>query len=823
MTLFYRIMTGTAFCTALCSPAQAAPTPVDQNGQSGPVDQPQSTEAKVIRPSAVTAADDIFGDIVVTARRRAETLQSVPVAITALSNDALAQRSITSVDQLRTAAPALNISAQDRGEATFYIRGQGPGIVGGGQRSFTSVATYFAEVPTPIAGTGQLYDLTSVQVLKGPQGTLFGRNTTGGAVLFEPNRPTWEFGGYLKASYGNYDYKEVEAALNLPIVQDILSVRVAADLARRDGFTRSVLTNQRLDSRNNDSYRVSVLLTPAAGLENLTIVDSNYRNNSGSGLILTQVYPSATVGSVPLGPGFSLPLRVGSPADSFIGCLSFALPGCAPGGAAGAVGAAIANGGFGLSGVTPDQFRAALAQQQALGVRNALEPALLYRRIRDFGITNKTSFAINDNITLKNIVSFRKQKIAEVNNISGPFKFLNSVYPGNSVPYVRGFEQITEEFQVQGKSADLGLAYIIGYYHEQAKPGFRQSYRSNGFGTITNTHQDYNDKSDAVFAHAELNITPKLQISGGIRHTWDKRYALSTVTFDDGSCNQVDPATGILVCPASGKARFRALTGDATVQYKITPSVLTYLSYRHGYKSGGFNLPAPTADTSVFRPETVNDIELGLKADWDIGFPLRTNISVFRDKYKDIQIALPLLVNNAVISAIQNAASAINKGFELEATVVPVRGVTLSGYASYLSAECQVDAGAACRRNRQIAYQPRWKYGVSGVVKLPVDPANITLAADYSFTSKVTTSDPDARSIGLSDTYPGYGIVNARLEWRDAIRPGLDLSLFATNITDKVYIVGGYPLASFLGISTALFGDPRTYGASIRFRFGADQ
>ena len=99
-----------------------------------------------------------------------------------LTEQALTDRTVVSVDQLRTFAPALNISGQDRGDAAFYIRGQGPGVLGGGQRNFTSVATYFAEVPTPIAGSGVFYDLANVQVLKGPQGTLFGRNTTGGAV-----------------------------------------------------------------------------------------------------------------------------------------------------------------------------------------------------------------------------------------------------------------------------------------------------------------------------------------------------------------------------------------------------------------------------------------------------------------------------------------------------------------------------------------------------------------------------------------------------------------------------------------------------------------
>jgi len=786
-------------------------------------------DAAAASAQSETAGEPRLGDIVVTARRRDESLQSVPVSITALTGDALAAKSIVSVEQLRNFAPSLNISAQDRGEATFYIRGQGPGIVGGGQRNFTSVATYFAEVPTPIAGSGMLFDLSNVQVLKGPQGTLFGRNTTGGAVLFEPNRPTHNLEGYLKFSAGNYRYREIEGVLNIPLIQDVLALRLAGDVGRRRGYTKSVITGQRLDSRNNDSYRVSLLFTPTEEIENLTIVDSNFRDNSGSGLPIRQVYPAAVVGALanPLPPALSeqlglpasFPLRVASPADSFIGCLSAALPGCGDGPLAPFL-AAAANGGFGLSGYTPAQFYAALAEQQRLGARRVLQSSRLFRRNRDVGVTNKTIVRLSDTVTLKNIFSYRKERTAETTNLSGPFNYIYSVYPAGEEPYIRGFEQFTEEFQVQGKLPSLGLEYVAGYYHEQAKPGFHQSYRSYGFGTITNTSQDYRDTSDALFAHAELDITPRLQISGGIRYTWDDRKASSSVTFDDGTCNQVDPATGGLLCPAVGRAKFHALTGDATIQYKLTSRALVYGSYRHGYKSGGFNLPAPSADTATFRPETVDDFEIGLKADWDIGIPLRTNLALFRDKYSNIQIALPLFVNNTTISAVQNAASAVNKGIEFETTIVPARGLSLSGYFSYLSAKCQVDAGSACRIGRQIAYQPKWKWGVSGQYKLPIDGADVTLNADYSYTGKVTTPDPDAKALGLSDTLPGYGILGARIEWANAVADGIDLAVFGTNLTNKTYIVGGYSIASFLGVEPVLYGEPRMYGASLRVRFG---
>ena len=165
-----------------------------------------------------------------------------------------------------------------------------------GQRNFTSVATYFAEVPTEVAGAGTFYDLANVQVLKGPQGTLFGRNTTGGAVLFEPARPDFEFAGYVKATLGNYDTREGEAVLNLPIIDDRLAIRLAGNIARRDGYTQSVRTGQKLDGRHYEAWRVSVLARPFDGLENLLILDGRRKDQSGTSAVLRQVNPALPVG-----------------------------------------------------------------------------------------------------------------------------------------------------------------------------------------------------------------------------------------------------------------------------------------------------------------------------------------------------------------------------------------------------------------------------------------------------------------------------------------------------------------------------------------------
>ena len=732
--------------------AQAQDAPLTSNPAGAPA---QASEADA----------SALGDIVVTARRREESLQDVPVAISAVSGDALEQKGVRSVEDLRGAIPGLNISGQRRDEASFYLRGQGPGLFVTGQRNFSSVATYFAEVPVDIAGPGMFFDLASVQVLKGPQGTLFGRNTTGGAVLFEPQRPTDAIEGYVKAGLGNHDYREIEGVMNIASENGVIAVRLAGNIAHRDGYTTSVVTGQKLDERDYKAYRLSVLLKPFDGFENLTIVDGRDKDQDGTSALLRQINPAS-----PLAPALA-PL---------------------------------------------------LARQQALGVRQTLIASPIFDKQYSFGVTNKTSWEVSDDITLKNIVSFRRVRTNRASDYDGtaiPTFFIENAQLPREWSF--GQDSWTEEFQVQGKLRSIGLDYIVGYYHEQSKTGFPQEIRQSQFGSVGVRLLDNDDKSDALFAHAEVKLTDALQLSGGFRYTWDKRKGSIGVFDIAGNCTQRVPAgTGPFVCPFTASAKFDAPSYDATLQYRVADRALAYAAYRHGYKSGALNLPSPDDRFTVVQPETVDEYEIGLKADWDIGVPLRTNIAAFLDKYQDIQISQPVLVPGAgVIALVRNAAKATNKGIEFEGTIVPVEGFSLGGFLSYLDAHSDVTvAGTAAVDGRQTAFQPKWKYGLNGRFDVPVDESvgRLSLSADYSWQGKVNTNETNP---ALITTYPSYGVLNARIELGDIGGSGIDLALFGTNLTNKTYILGGLALASALGFESAFYGEPRMYGASLKARF----
>lgn len=798
------------------------------------------------------ASSDNIAEIVVTARRREESQQSVPVTITAISSDDIMRKGLTSTEDLRLAVPGVNISGQRRDDAQFSIRGQGPGPLTTGQRNFTSVATYFAEVPTTVAGPGVFYDISSVQVLKGPQGTLFGRNTTGGAVLFEPKAPQYENRGYVRLKVGNHDYKEFEGVVNVEPVPDRVAVRLAGQVSRRDGYTKSIVTNQEMDQRNYEAFRASIRLNPTDTFETTTIFDYRRKHgNTGSAIIsaigLESVLAAVPIPALPPGlnaaagipAGVTIPARFGGAVS--IACLRVAIPGCPTGPFGNAIAAfqagynggdtaSSSNSGFALFGTTANAgLAAALAQQQALGTRLSIVDTVHRSKSLDWGITNRTSIDVTDNLTLKNIIAFRKSLKNEGYDYDGtPFPIISQEY--NHDQWGIGLEQFTNEIQLQGSLPQANISYILGGYHEQVKTGFPQKIQIIALGSYGARVSQLDDKSDALFAHAEWNPNNWFGLSGGFRYTWDKRFVSYGVFTADGACNQADPVTGEITCPLLGDAKFDAPTYDVTVNLTPTDNVLIYGSFRHGYKSGGINLPAPIAPAPLspdayqqFGPEKVDSFEIGLKADWNFGVPLRTNIALFRDEYSNLQViqAVPTVDASGNPSApaniVRNGVKGVNKGVEVEAQIKPINEFALGGFFSYTDSVPTTSIPGAVTAGRQAGNQPKWKYGINGVLTLPAPNGGGTIAASAAWSwqsSAFSSSQPSLRSVN-----PSYGLLNARIDWNDAFSSGLDVSVFGTNILQKSYVMGGYPISQ-LGFDSIVYGEPRMFGMSLTYHFG---
>jgi iron complex outermembrane recepter protein len=260
-----------------------------------------------------------LSEIVVTAERREENIKDVPLALTALSGDQLRAQHIETGADLQNYVPSLNVSASmTRNDYVYVIRGMGPtaGLptaggttVGGG----TGVVAYFAEVPTTGAGPGLFYDLENVQVANGPQGTLFGKNTTGGVILFVPRKPTNEFEGSVDVGYGNYNMRTSAAVINIPVVDDTLLVRFSAQVKDRDGFTVDrgpFYPGKDYDNVDYWAARASIVWRPTEGLENYTIVNALHSDENGDGYVLSAVNPAGPFAGI-LAPFFRQQLAAG--------------------------------------------------------------------------------------------------------------------------------------------------------------------------------------------------------------------------------------------------------------------------------------------------------------------------------------------------------------------------------------------------------------------------------------------------------------------------------------------------------------------------------
>ena len=244
--------------------------------------------------SAGTQQAREFEEVVVTARRRAESLENVPIAVSAISAEQLDQRQVRTDSDLQVSVPGLTIrQTQGNNSLTYAIRGQSADTFSG---SPSAVVAYLNEVPLTISGASTFYDLESVQVLKGPQGTLFGRNTTGGAVLYTAAKPTAGTEAMLRVRAGNYDLREVEGMFNTPFPDDTASLRGAFNTIRRDGYIDNIVTGDEHGEIGRDSGRLSLNVRPNEQLENTTLY--SYARVDGTNTGATYVYSIYTADDV---------------------------------------------------------------------------------------------------------------------------------------------------------------------------------------------------------------------------------------------------------------------------------------------------------------------------------------------------------------------------------------------------------------------------------------------------------------------------------------------------------------------------------------------
>lgn len=769
-----------------------------------------SPAGSALAQSAGTTATQINeGDIVVTARRRDETLSTVPAAITALSSDDLVQRGVHTDADLQLVAPGLTIrQTQGNNSLTYSIRGQTADTFSG---SPSAVIAYLNEVPMAINGANSFYDLENVQVLKGPQGTLFGRNATGGAVLYNSAKPSDKIEALVRGRIGNYDLREVEGMLNVPLVADKVLLRGAFDVVRKDGYIRNLLNDERLGNVKRDSGRVTLTVKPTESISNTTMVQYSKAGGTNTGAS----YTYSVYGCGDTNNGFALTcgagLLFGPSLDSVTGPGSWAA----------------------YLAAHPDAYAPGLIayvdEQKRIGPYKTRHPGGASHHGEDWFVSNTTEVELGGSATLRNIFGYEDSKTrSEQPQLGAPFV---TILTANAAADQYGNQlkvrSVSEELQVVGEAMGGKLDYIFGYYMQRQRsdtlwpqtyfdvsPVLAPNYVTNNFRLRNST--------DALYGQLSYEVVPDLKVTGGLRYTWErvKIEQLPDATYTFGAPDQ--------------KKTFSDPSWEVGLEYKASADWFAYLKTRGSFRSGGFNGAAPPVNATatdggnLFDSEHTQDIEGGVKfSGLAFGRPANFATAVFVQWIQDVQrVEFPDPDGPgglASIAVTANVPSSRIWGFEAQGSIRPTDWLEVGGSGAYTNAKF-TDGEITLFGNpysyAPVGDTPKFSGTAFAQVSLPVgeDMGEVSLRGEvYGQTAQYFSNTAD--SIGPGTRLPGYTLLHARLDWADIAGSNFSAALFAKNLTDEAYFVGGMTLAAALGHNAAAVGEPRTYGLEISFKY----
>jgi iron complex outermembrane receptor protein len=573
-------------------------------------------------------------------------------------------------------------------QTNFAIRGQTVDAFTG---SATAVVPYVNDVQLNNAGAGSFYDLESIQVLKGPQGTLFGRNATGGAVLFGTTKPTNDFGGYIKGSIGNYNYREAQGALNLPIIDDKVLLRVAFDVMGRRGYQTNLVYDTKLGKARRESGRVSLTLAPNDSFKNTTVAEYSHSGGNNTTVVAFSVYQPGDLGRD------GKPLVAAAAGTYNPGTFDFL-------GGPGTWAAYIA-GNPGILKAHPNALTEGLPGYLAYRLTQPFYDAgtlELSKHDQDnIFVSNTTTFEASDNLTVKNIIGYSNDKALDIaGEIGVPYGIQ---YTSNLGLNQRGNDvktrSISEEFQLQGKAFDKALNYVVGVYYQDNKQHifYPQTYFNTApvlanifgpFGTGVTSDYQLKDKNIGVFAQGTYDLSNAgldgLSITAGARYSWEKIHL-----------QHLARSTNRLGAPPQS-IKFDKPSWEFGLEYKPTQDILTYVKTRGSWRSGGLNGNAPSINAPAsgggnqFGAETVKDIEAGFKYGGRVmDRPAHFNVAVYKQWVKGVQrfetITEPGTGNSIAITV--NAPKATIQGIEFDSSIKPADWLTVGASGALTDAK----------------------------------------------------------------------------------------------------------------------------------------
>jgi len=709
-------------------------------------------------------------EIVVTARRREERLHEVPIAVSVLTQAELEQRQIVELAGLQYAAPNLAITTDQTNRSTALIAMRGQFEPGSVPTLDSTVGLYLDGVYIArITGANlRLIDMERVEVLRGPQGTLFGRNTIGGAINLVTKPPSSSLEGYAEAVMGNYDRRELTGVVNLPIGKGRHALRVVAAHTEHEGYGRSTLLDRELNDDNTDFVRAQLRTTPAEGWELTLSADHTGFENNG------QIWS----------------LMAASPASSRVTAASG----------------------------NPDD-----------DLQNYVDPLALDVMANRVGSVRSTTSGTSATLTFqgrqwafKSITAGRRlESHARDSDQDGTPYDLGAVLRRDDEQ-----DQFSQELQITGAALDERLDWIGGLHYFEEQGLFDQRFLA--FVPASSTWLEnmprgtFHNDSIAAYAQIGFAISHRLRITGGLRVNEDGRQLTSRNARGVAGVEtcRLDPALRDSpdICRATLPEReFTYVPYTLGLDFRPVPRALLYAKVSRGYRAGGYNLRGATEiDLGTFEPESVTAYELGAKADL-FDARLRIDLAVFRSRFEDIQLVQRELVGGDSLGTlfIQNGGEARIDGGELELTALIGR-LRLVGSLGLVDARyTKLNPNVVdVTLDSEFLNTPAATAALAADWPIQMEFGSLDLHLDYAWRDDVPFAY-DLHSIARQEA---YGLWNARAQARLA-QTGLDLSLWVRNLTDQRYVTRALISPTFIGATP---GDPRTYGLTLRYRFGRD-
>ena len=723
-------------------------------------------------PAAQSAALD---DVIVTARRTEESAQRTPLSLSAFSGESLNQAGATQTTDLQGLVPNLNI-VQGRASSNstnIYIRGVGqPDAL---QTFDPAVGVYIDDVYySRIRGTQfDLLDLERVEVLRGPQGTLYGKNTIGGALKLVSRRPGQEFRARGSVAYGSYNMIDVQGSVSGPI-SDSLALGFSALHSSRDGYVSNPVTGAEYNDKNTNAFRAALAWNPSDNLR----VD------------LTADYSNDDAG-----------LTVGQSQNSLIG-----------------------SSGQTIVAVTspppPWNFQA------------VVDPTLPNEtRLESRGVSLNAAFDLSDALTIRSITGYRRLNTDDYIDFDGTPREVSSALVAVDQ------DQFSQELQATFESGPItavGGLYYLQENIDSHQEAYADDLLGAAFlnSTFTRTVDDtLETTSKAAYGNLTWALSDRFRVSGGVRYTEeDKDYDRTTSTFFGAL-----PAFNATFPFLPPVASFTDTSYMASADYQATENVMIYARFSQGFKSGGYNGRAnSTAEATQYDPETADSYEVGFKSTL-YDSRVRLNVAAFTTDYQNFQARVSGLdidpITNlpaAKLSVINAGAMAIS-GLEVDAAWKVTDAFTFDTQIGLLDAEYDVFADArftatgGSRAFQTPAFAPRLtaRYGLTYVAEMP-GGGDVTFGGVAKFRSRMALA-VDNTATNSQVQLPGmfqedYWLFDARVVMNDA-SGRYSLGVYGQNLLNEVYKTDAQEFSSVGQIRTAYFGAPQTIMVKLTARY----